>query len=170
MIALQSFFPYHFWKAVKRHMNPDQKQLPQEDDFLDPTSHNLDERHALGTFLGKTAEQALALFRENFIYYQEDLTYLRGPAFRFYVLPAIKYLLSDGANGDSDAASTFCSMLEWKLDHDLEALAPIAPILLDATEKLLANFARFDCSPEIYGDLPIRYKAIAARLPANPSP
>ena len=147
-------------------MQPGQSQLPAEADFLDPRSQDLDERHALKMFLGKTPEQAAAMFRQNSLFYQEDLTYMRAPAFRFYVLPAINYLLSEDANGDSDAASTFCSVLESRLKHDPDALKPIVPIVLDAIEEILAGFDRFECSPEIYGDVPNRYRAVAARLAA----
>jgi hypothetical protein len=143
-----------------------QGQLPAEADFLDPRSQDLDQRHAVKTFLGKTPEQAEAMFRQNFLFYQEDLTYMRTPAFRFYVAPAINYLLSQHARGDSDAASTFCYVLESRLKYDPDALAPIAPVVLDAIEKILADFDRFDCSPETYGDVPGRYRAVAARMAA----
>lgn len=157
---------FHLVRKRIMVMQPGQSQLPVEADFLDPRSQDLDERHAVKTFLGKTPEQAEAMFRENFLFYQEDLTYMRAPAFRFYVLPAIRYLLSEDANGDSDAASTFCSVVESRLKYDPDALAPIAPIVLDVIEKILADFDRFDCSSEIYGDVPSRYKAVAARLAA----
>lgn len=147
-------------------MQPGQTPLPAESDFLDPRSQDLDERHAVKTFLGKTPEEAEAMFRQNFLFYQEDLTYMRAPAFRFYVLPAIKYLLSEHASDDSDAASTFCYVLESRLKDDPDALTPVAPVVLDAIEKILANFGRFNCSPDIYGDVPNRYRAVAARLAA----
>jgi hypothetical protein len=86
-------------------MQPGQRQLPSEADFLDPRSEDLDERHAVKMFLGKTPEEAEAMFRRNFLFYQEDLTYMRHEAFRFYLLPAIKYLLSEHASGDASAAS-----------------------------------------------------------------
>jgi beta-phosphoglucomutase len=89
--------------------------LPVEADFADPRSQDLDERCTVRMFLGKTPEKAEAMFREHFLYHQEHLTYMRAPAFRFYVIPAIKYLLSEDANGDSDAASTFCYVLESRL-------------------------------------------------------
>lgn len=147
-------------------MQPGHRQLPAEADFLDPRSQDLDERHAVKMFLGKTPEEAEAMFRQNFLFHQEDLTYMRPEAFRFYLLPAIKYLLSEHASGDSDAASTFCYVLESRLEHDPDALVPIAPVVLDAIEKIVAGFERFECSPEIYGDVPARYKAVAARLAA----
>src|SRR4051812_31482907 len=101
---------------------------PAEIDFRDPSSQHLDERHAVEMFLGKTPEQAEAMFRENFLYYQEDLTYMRAPAFRFYLLPAIKYLLSNDASGNADAASTFSYVLEARLENDPDALVPVAPL------------------------------------------
>jgi hypothetical protein len=147
-------------------MQPEQSQLPAEADFVDPRSQDVDERHAVKMFPGKTPEEAEAMFRQNFLFYQEDLTYMRAPAFRFYVLPAIKYLLSDNANGDSDAASTFCYVLESRFKYDPDALKPIVAVVLDAIEKILAVFDRFDCSPDIYGDVPSRYRVVAARLGA----
>lgn len=147
-------------------MQPGQSRLPAEADFLDPRSQDPDERHAVKMFLGKTPEQAEAMFRQNFLSYQEDLTYMRAPAFRFYVVPAIKYLLSEDANGDSDAASTFCYVLESRLADDPEALTPIAPIVLDAVRKIIRDFDRFDCPPDIYGDVPSRYRAVDAGLTA----
>jgi hypothetical protein len=145
-------------------MEQGQSQLPTEIDFLDPRSRDLDERHAVKVFLGKTPDEAEAMFRENFLFYQEDLTYMRAPAFRFYVVPAIKYLLSADANGDSDAASTFCDVLESRLKYDPGALEPIVPVVLDAIEKILVGFDRFDCSPDIYGDVPSRYRSVATWL------
>ena len=117
-------------------------------------------------FLGKTAEQAEAMFRRSFIFYQEDLMHMRAPAFQFYVRPAIKYLLSTDASGDPDAVNSFCYVLESRLKYDPAALKPIANIMRDAIEKILARFERFKCSPEIYGEVPSRYRAVAARLPA----
>jgi hypothetical protein len=143
---------------------PEQNPLPVEGDFLDPQSQCLDERHALKVFLGKTPDEAEAMFRDNFLYYQESLTYMRAPAFRFYLLPAIKYLLSEHASGDPDAVNSFCSMLESRLASDPESLKPLVPVLLYTIQKVLAEFTRFECLPEIYGDIPQRYKALAARL------
>ncbi len=115
-------------------------------------------------FLGKTPAEAEVMFSENFLFYQEDLTYMRAPAFRFYLMPAISYLLSDSANGDSDAVSTFCHVLESRLQYDSEALTPIASVVVDAIEKILSNFDRFGCRLKIYGDVPSRYKAVVGRL------
>src|SRR5580704_9995421 len=76
--------------------------LPTEEEIS--VFDSLDERWAVIHFLGKDLEQAQALFRENFLHYQEALMWMGPKAFRFYVLAAIKYLLSEESNGNSDAA------------------------------------------------------------------
>ena len=145
-------------------MKPAPHTLPIEADFLDPRSQDPDERYALRMFLGKTAEQAEAMFRRDFLGCQEDLTHMGAVAFRFYLRPAIAYLLSGDASGDADAASSFCGLLKLRLAHDPESLLPVAPIVLDAIDKILDRFDRFECTPDIYGDVPARYRAVARRL------
>ena len=147
-------------------MHSDNISLPTENDFLSPESRDPDERSALQNFLGKTPEQAEEMFRKCFLSYQEDLTYMRTPAFCFYVIPAISYLCSDAADGDSDAASTFCSVMEARMRAGLDAIRPIAPAASEAVRQILARFDRFKCNPEIYGDIPARYKRLLGKLTA----
>jgi hypothetical protein len=145
-------------------MNPEVEYLPVESDFIDPRSRHLDDRHAVKMFLGKTLDEAEEMFRRNFLFFQEDLTYMRPVAFRFYVLAAIRYLVSAASTGDSDAASTFCHVLEQRFTRDPEALKPIAEIILDTIRRVLDGFARYDCSSEIYGDVQARYRKIEHEL------
>ncbi len=139
-------------------------ELPVADDFLDPRSRDLDEHHAVQMFLGKTPEQAQEIFRQNFLFYQEDLTYMRAPAFRFYVVPAIAYLTGGSATGDSDAASTFCHVLESRLNADPGALAPIRSFIAGAIRQVLDRFDLYECDSEIYGEVPSRYRDLIRRL------
>ena len=53
---------------------------------------SLDERSACEHFLGKSLDEADALFRENWLYYQEDLMFMGISAFRFYVQAAIRFI------------------------------------------------------------------------------
>jgi hypothetical protein len=141
-------------------------RLPVKSDFLNWWSCDLDERYAVKKFLGKTPEEAEEMFRRDFLSCQEDLGAMKATAFRFYLLPAIRYLLSESASGDSDAASTFCFMLEQRLKLDPESLAPVVPIVHDTIRQILDRFELFDCSPEIYGDVPARYEKVAKLLEA----
>ena len=77
-----------------------------------------------------------------------------GPrAFCYYVQAAIAYLLSPAANGDSDAANSFCSVVEFQVDNNRSAIDPAIPSLRDAIESMLVTFSRFDCEPLVYGDV-----------------
>jgi hypothetical protein len=124
----------------------------------------LDERHAVEVFLGKDLEQAEALFRENFLYYQEDLMFMGPKAFAFYVPAAIRYLLSADSSGDSDAANTFCGVIESRLDHEPDAISPVGPLIREGIVGMLGDFDRYGCDEALYGDLAARYSDLLSRL------
>lgn len=127
---------------------------------------SLDERHAVEVFLGKDLEQAWSLFRENFLYYQEDLMWMGPKAFVFYVPAAIRYLLSAEADGDSDAANMFCGLVDFRLDCDATAIAAAGPIIRQGILGMLENFERYGCDGAIPGDVAARYRALLSRLDA----
>jgi hypothetical protein len=88
-----------------------------------------------------------------------------GPrAFSFYDDAAIAYLLSPGANGDSDAAYSFCGVVEFQLEQNGDAIAPARSRLHHAVQAILNDFERFNCDPQIYGDLPSRYRRLQVQL------
>jgi len=124
----------------------------------------LDERHAVKVFLGKDLEQAEALFRENFLYYQEDLMFMGPKAFAFYAPAAIRYLRSAESSGDADAANTFCGLVEHRLDYEPDTIAPVAPLIRETILEMLGNFDRYGCEEMIYGDLAGRYRVLLSRL------
>jgi hypothetical protein len=124
----------------------------------------LDERHAVEVFLGKDLEQAEALFRENFLYYQEDLMFMGPKAFVFYVPAAIRYLLGAESSGDSDAANTFCGVIESRLDQEPDAISPVGPLIREGILGMLGDFDRYACDGAIYGDLAARCRDLLSRL------
>ena len=69
---------------------------------INPCDENLDGRVACKMFLGRSLDEAEALFRENSCYYQEGLMWMGPVAFRFYVTAAIWYIKSAAAAGDSN--------------------------------------------------------------------
>lgn len=125
---------------------------------------SLDEQCAVRHFLGKSLEQAQALFRENFLYYQEDLMFMGPKGFCFYVTAAIGYLLSKESDGDSDAANTFCALIEFRLTHERAEISASEPAIRKAILGMLADFERYHCDSNIYGDLPKRYRKLLAKL------
>ena len=76
---------------------------------------SLDEQSACEHFLGKTLEEAEALFRDNSLYYQEDLMFMGPIGFRFYVPALVNYIRSNAATGDADIINCFADCLSIAL-------------------------------------------------------
>ena len=110
---------------------------------------SLDERCAVKNFLGKDLEQARSLFRENFLRYQEDLMFMGPIAFRFYVAAAISYLLGEESASDSDAASSFCGLIAFRLDYEPAEIAPAGSILREGIRGILQGFNRYGCERDL---------------------
>ncbi len=125
---------------------------------------SLDERSAVEHFLGKDLEQAEALFREDL--YWEDLMWMGPIAFRFYVSAAINYLLSDEAENDAYAASSFCSLIGFRLDHKPADVVPVGPVIREGIIGVLKDFDRYGPDIAIFGDVAGRYRALLSRLDA----
>jgi hypothetical protein len=125
---------------------------------------SIDERCARKNFLGKDLEQAQSLFRENFRRYQEDLMWMGPIAFRFYVPAAINYLQSEEADYDADAANSFCTLIEFRLDYEPTEIAPVKSILREGILGILKDFDRYES--EMYGDVVERYRVLLSRLDA----
>jgi hypothetical protein len=141
-----------------QHQDPDPLPTRQDINVYD----SLDERCACENFLGKNLEEAEALFRYDFLTYQEDLLFMGPRAFRYYVRAAIRYLRGPHATGDSDAANTFASVLELRLENERNEVRPIARELTGICKHMSADIARFDCEPALYGDVGARYAGLHA--------
>jgi hypothetical protein len=131
---------------------------------INPVPEDLDGQYAVRNFLGKNQEEAEALFRESFITYSDDLMVMGVPAFRFYVPAAVRYIQSDAATGDSDAASCFAGLLEHRLEFDAEELVAVAPLLASACRHILEHYDRFDLTSAIYGDLRPRFQTLEQKF------
>lgn len=134
-------------------------RLPTAEE-INPPPGDLDGRWAVEHFLGKSLEQAEALFRENSLHYQEDLMFMGAPAFRFYVHAAISYILSCAATDDSDIIHCLAGILEHRLEFGAEELVAVAQPLEFICAYVLRNYDRFDLRPEIYGDLRPRFEGL----------
>jgi len=121
---------------------------------------DLDGRVACKNFLGKSLDEAEALFRHNSTYYQEGLMWMGPIAFRFYVPALIHYIQSAAATGDSDIINCFAGLIEFRLEHEAAELFPIAEQLASACEYIIQHYSRFDLNPEIYGDLKPRLQSL----------
>jgi hypothetical protein len=131
---------------------------------INPIPEDLDGQHAVRNFLGKSLEEAEALFRESAITYSDDLLVMGESAFRFYVPAAASYIQSEAAMGDSDAVSCFAGLLEHRLEFGAEELAAVAPLLASACRHILQHYESFDITLAIYGDLRPRFRALEQTL------
>jgi len=125
---------------------------------------SLDERCAVEHFLGKTREQAQALFREDFFRHNEYLMFMGPVAFRYYVRAAVDYLLGAGEDLGPAEAWSFCSLIAFRLDTGADEVAPVASVV---REGLLGVLERVDVDGDDarpYGDLAARCRALLARL------
>lgn len=121
---------------------------------------SLDEQSACEHFFGKSLVEAEGLFRENSLYYQEDLMFMGASAFRFYVRAAIRYIQSEAATGDSDIINCFAGLLEHRLEFEAQELVAVAPLLASACCYILEHYDRFALAPDIYGDLRPRFQSL----------
>jgi hypothetical protein len=126
--------------------------------------NDLDGRCAERHFLGKTLEDAEALFKESSITYQEHLMFMGPVAFRFYVHAAAKYIRSDAAEGDSDIINCFAGILEHRLEFEPEELHAVAESLASICAYVIEHHDRFDVTPEIYGNVGPRLRALHQSL------
>ena len=125
---------------------------------------SLDERSASEHFLGKSLDEAEALFRENWLYFQEDLMFMGIAAFRFYIQAAIRYIQSEAAAGDSSIVSCFAMILEFRLEHEPEGLVPIAEQLASICGYIIEQRERFDFAAETLDDDPVRVQTLQQTL------
>src|SRR5687767_6247100 len=95
-----------------------------------------DERCAREHFLGKSLDEAEALFRKNALFYEEDLLWMGAPAFRYYVSAFIRYIRSEHSRCDPDAINCFASLLAQRAEQTVD-VAPIAGELADACRYVI---------------------------------
>ncbi|MFN0134746.1 MAG: hypothetical protein ACKVS9_01365 [Phycisphaerae bacterium] len=127
---------------------------------------SLDEQRAVRNFLGKDLDAAEALFRENSLYYVEDLMWMGPVAFRYYITAAIRYVHSDASSQDSSMASGLASVLEFWFEHYESELRPISVPLADVCDYVAARRSKFDLIAG-YAGVPDRFASLRDRLRAT---
>ncbi len=129
-------------------------QVPDEADWTtDLSEMGLDEKYAFDHFHGKTMAEAIRLFEENSLHYQEDLHYLPPRIFAYYLKAFISYLLSDASKADSDGANCFISLIDLKAEHEPEILGSSWPEIEPVLDRLVRRQDDFfEADRAIYGD------------------
>lgn len=120
----------------------------------------LDIPYAYDHFFGKTLAEAIQLFEENAIYFQEDLMWMPKPCLSFYLDAYIDYLLGDSSAGDSDGASCFFWLIEIRHleigSFDRATISRTRQVL----ERLATRQSWYAADVEIYGDFRERAKSM----------
>ncbi len=131
---------------------------------------DLDGRTACQHFLGKSLEEAEALFSENSIYYQGDLMWMGPVAFRYYLTAVVQFVGSEAATDESDFIAHFAGTLEFRLEYESQELQPVAEQLVALCGYIVAHWSRFEVDSAGYGDVRAQYQTLQqafARLLKN---
>lgn len=135
--------------------------VPSESDWRSEP-WDLDIPYAYKHFAGKSFEEAVKLFEENAIYYQEDIMFMPQACFPFYARAYMAYLRSDASKGDSDGANCFFGLAEFRAEQ-----IKSDPSLLSDFAHCLDHLAKrqdyYEADVDIYGSFADR----AARAKRN---
>lgn len=136
-------------------------KIPTSSDWGEINRDDLDADWAYKTFLGKSFDEAVAMFQENALNYQEDLQSMPAAAFNFYALALVEYITSPKAAGDSDGASSFLHMVSWMIKTQRNIISPETErLLLGAAEQVSRNQTFYEADTDIYGEFPEVYAEI----------
>ena len=132
--------------------------IPTDDDWAHHPD-DLDAAYAKANFLGKTREQAVALFVANALNYQEDIMFMPVTCFYFYAHAYIDYLMSEDSEGDSDGASCFFGIVEGRKDDILRGPPKLRERIRTLLRRLGDRQTWYDAEPDIYGSFSKRSNA-----------
>ena len=144
----------------------DGAEIPTRADWeLDDPDEVSDEGFAYRNFHGKSLAEAVTLFAaDNGLGRFEDLYYMPGRVFEFYIQAASAYLASGAALGDSDSASCYVNPAAFFAEHypdrlrtAWEGMEPILQHLADHQDDL------FEATWAIYGNFRLKVHAAVER-------
>jgi hypothetical protein len=139
-------------------------RIPTSADWGDINHDDLDADWAYKEFLGKSFDEAVTMFQENALYYQEDLQSMPTSAFNFYAPALVKYITSPQAAGDSGGASSFLHMVSWMLKTQRHIISvETEKLLLSAAEQVSKNQAFYQADICIYGEFTEVYEEVRKR-------
>ena len=116
----------------------------------------LDAEYAYKMLNGKTYDEAFELFKDHAIGRQEDVMFMPNACFPFFFNVYIDYLNSPDAAEDSDAASCFFSLVDFKCP-EIKCLDKwIVEKTVETIKHLSKNQSFYDADIDIYGSFPER--------------
>lgn len=123
---------------------------------------SLDEEHAYKQFFGLSVSEAQKKFKENALFYQEDLYYMPLAVFSYYVYAYINHIISEDSFEDSDGASAFMSLVLWQLEDESEYIIDdeLMKKLIKTSELVSNRQEYYDADVDIYGSFKETYEKI----------
>ena len=111
----------------------------------------LDAEHAYGILNGKTYNEALVMFKDDAMARQGDVMFMPNACFPFFFNVYMDYLLSPDAAEDSDAASCFFSLTDFKCPEIKRLDKWLFEKTVETIKHLGSNQSFYDADIEIYG-------------------
>jgi hypothetical protein len=102
-------------------------------------------------FFGKTHQEAIAMFEDNALLYQEDIEFMPCVCFGFYVRAYAEYILSLKSVGDCDAASCFIGRINRGLLECRGSVVENRELLERALLRVAEGQVFFGAKEDIYG-------------------
>lgn len=106
---------------------------------------------AFEKFHGKTITEAVQLFEENSLYYQEDVMFMPSRVFGNYLFAYATYLLFDAAAGDLDGANCFIALIDFKAQMQPAEIVPVWDEVSQILDRLASSQGFYGASPALYG-------------------
>ena len=123
----------------------------------------LDARSAFDHLYGKTTDEAVRLFEENALYYQEDVMFMPSRVFGYYLGAYMKYLES---SADDIDALCFFGLIEHKLQYQPSDVQPAWSEIRHLLDHLSTNESIYSLNPKICSRFPKRVARILTRAAA----
>ncbi len=146
---------------MKRYKKKKERTLkiPDEKDWAG-YEDDLDVRYAHDLFFGKSIHEVIPHFQQNPIERMDELLFMPTVPFQYYVFAIVKYIMSDSAKNDPDAASSFLTLMEARLEKSPASVIPIMDDLLPCLDFIAEKQKHFDADEHIYGDFKKRHHRI----------
>ncbi len=136
--------------------------IPTQADW-ESESWDLDTQQAHRQFGGKSFEEAIELFKENAIHYQEDVCFMPRACFPFYARAYMAYLLSDASKDDSDGANCFFGFVKIRAE-EIVRTGSLYLAVADTLRHIATRQDWYDADQSIYGSFVEHADEALARL------
>jgi hypothetical protein len=137
-------------------------RLPTKGEISPTGGLDLDEKVAVANFLGKSMASALELFRQNDVYYSNDLLHMGQYGFQYYFIPFAAYILNDEANADT--LKSLAELLKFRMECCPGSLSGSRDIIISVLQKIIQSYDRFNVHEGIYGNLRDELRVILRHL------